>query len=325
MALQTEGVVTIVGYASLMDEGSARDTTPCLVNWRLGHVDDFCRVFDLVSIINVRRGLASGKHLATCTARRKPGSRLRVCIYDVPSTSYPGLLARERRLREETVDFRTDTGDVGSGQIFSQYSDEEYRAERVTTAEQWHEEVGQYYAGALIYRDDLLPVPSYLQKCTKAFAALGKESLSNFLDCSFLGDGVTPIRSYLGPQQLAASTQAAELQRMQQKLSIQTPPLINRRWELARGEHSPAQQGVLLRVMQFNTLADGLSGMDPDKGGFDCPAGCLSWCAHRGANILRLKAAFCQRIHGAPLWCVCEQGVSARATAGRGDQARCVA
>lgn len=43
--------------------------------------------------------------------------------------------------------------------MFTEYSDQEYRTERATTEKMWHDEVGQYYDGERIYRDDLLPVP----------------------------------------------------------------------------------------------------------------------------------------------------------------------
>lgn len=195
----SEATVTILGYASLMDEASARATTPNLSGWNYGTVHGFCRIFNLVSIVNVRRGLATGRHLATCTARRRKGCSLRVCCYEVPKSEYSGLLARERRLRAETVEYIADgnSTETKMATMFTEYSDEEYRAERATTPELWHEEVGQYYAGAKIYRDDLLPVPSYLEKCVTAYTALG--SLDNFLDNSFLGDG-TSIRSYLAEQ-----------------------------------------------------------------------------------------------------------------------------
>ena len=190
-------VVTIAGFASLMDEASARETTPSITNWRYGWAEGWCRVFNLVSILNIRRGFATGERLVTCTARPRPASRLRVCLYDVPAAEYPELLARERRLREATTRYTTDGGEEGEAVIFAEYSDEEYRRERASTAELWHEEVGQWYDGEKIYRDDLLPVPRYLERCLAAFHALGPCDLANFLDESFLGDGVTSIREYI--------------------------------------------------------------------------------------------------------------------------------
>ena len=172
-ATQGGVVVTIAGFASLMDEASARETTPSITNWRYGWAEGWCRVFNLVSILNIRRGFATGERLVTCTARPRPASRLRVCLYDVPAAEYPELLARERRLREATTRYTTDGGEEGEAVIFAEYSDEAYRRERANTAELWHEEVGQWYDGEKIYRDDLLPVPRYLERCLAAFHALG--------------------------------------------------------------------------------------------------------------------------------------------------------
>ena len=53
-------VVTICGFATLMDEASAREATPSLRHFRLGRVDGHCRVFNLASILNIRRGVARG-------------------------------------------------------------------------------------------------------------------------------------------------------------------------------------------------------------------------------------------------------------------------
>ena len=60
----------------------------------------------------------------------------------------------------------------------------------------YEREVGQYYRGQL-YRTDLLPVPDYVLRCLRAQQRAGKEALVNFLDGSYLGDGVTSLRAHL--------------------------------------------------------------------------------------------------------------------------------
>ena len=84
VAASTPGRLSIAGYASLMDEASARETMPSMSGFRYGVVDGYCRIFNLVSIVNIRKGLATGRRLATCTARPRPGSQLRVCCFDIP-------------------------------------------------------------------------------------------------------------------------------------------------------------------------------------------------------------------------------------------------
>ena len=48
-----------------------RHTRTCM--WMRRWVDGHCRIFNLVSIINIRRGHATGRRLATATARRREG------------------------------------------------------------------------------------------------------------------------------------------------------------------------------------------------------------------------------------------------------------
>lgn len=200
---QDGATVTVAGYASLMDEASARETTPTLTNWRYGTLPGYGRVFDLVSIVNIRKGLARGRHLVTCTARPMEGREIKVCLYDVPVAEFPDLASRERRLATtaERV-LENDATSATQCYVFTRYSDERYRLERADTPEKWHEEVGQHYSGEHIYREDCLPVPSYLRRCVDAYERIGE--LDNFLDNSFLGNGMTSIREYIAAQGDAA-------------------------------------------------------------------------------------------------------------------------
>jgi hypothetical protein len=44
-----------------------------------------------------------------------------------------------------------------------------------------------------------------------------------------------------------------------------------------------------LRVLQWNLLADGLSGRHPDKGGFSSPAACLEWECRRAGILAEVR------------------------------------
>lgn len=47
-------------------------------------------------------------------------------------------------------------------------------------------------------REDILPMPHYLQLCTEAAATIGGEfGLQNWLDTTFLADRQTTIRQYM--------------------------------------------------------------------------------------------------------------------------------
>jgi hypothetical protein len=63
------------------------------------------------------------------------------------------------------------------------------------------------------------------------------------------------------------------------------PPLYPRVWLSGKKEAPPGK--VLLKFMQFNVLADGLSGEDPNKGGFKAaPPEALDW-QFRRINLVR--------------------------------------
>ena len=198
------GRVHIAGYASLMDEGSARATSPSAADFKLRWVKGFCRVFNLISIINIRRGVARGDRLATCTACRREGSALRVFSFSIDESEFAALAERETRLRLELV--HTCSGDAFEVDerpvlMWTQSSDEHYWRTRCKgDAAVFAREVGQHYAGRL-YRADVLPVPSYVLRCMRAQRAAEPEgALRNFLDTSFLGDGRTTLREWLGAE-----------------------------------------------------------------------------------------------------------------------------
>ena len=196
------GRVSVAGYASLMDEASAVETMPGLSDFRYGWVDDYCRIFNLVSIVNIRRGLATGTRLATCTARPRPGTQLRVCLFDIPLEELLPLATREARLHLEPVPVSVTGGTESSSALLClESSDLEYRARWCGATDAYHEQVGQHYDGPL-YREDLLPVPAYMLKCLRAHAVVG--TVDNFLDASFLGDGRTALREYIGSELASA-------------------------------------------------------------------------------------------------------------------------
>ena len=117
-----------------MDPKSAAETMPSLRNFRTGTVQNFCRVFNLVSIINIKRGFANEPYLATCTAVRKNESTLLVSLFDVPVSEYEAFARREVRLRHELTEFNEANDSpghrVGKGILCTAFSDEEYFIQR---------------------------------------------------------------------------------------------------------------------------------------------------------------------------------------------------
>ena len=136
------GCFTVIGYGSLVDPKWAQESMPSLTNFRAGKVKDFCRIFNLVSIVNIKRGYAREPYLGTCTAVRREGSNLLVSLFDVPSSEYEAFARREVRLRHEIIEYIEGDTVSGKGIICTAFSDEEYFEERcmVSYFEEEHEE-----------------------------------------------------------------------------------------------------------------------------------------------------------------------------------------
>ena len=193
-ARRRDGRLTILGYASLMDEVSARTTSPSASDFRLVTVPNYCRIFNLVSVINLERGLAVPPHLCTCTARRRESAAISGCAFSIAESDFEALAARETRLRLELV--RT-TGDNEPALMWAESSHDHFVRQRCGgDADAYAAAVGRFYGGEL-YREDALPVPSYVLRCLRAQRAAAPAALQNFLDASYLGDGATPLRSWL--------------------------------------------------------------------------------------------------------------------------------
>jgi len=161
-------------------------------------VENYARVYDLVGIINIERGFASGKQIGHNSARPWPGVDLYVSLYDITTDQFAALEARERRLRVTMVQYRETGSRTGTGtaRMFTQFSDREYRAERAI-GDLWEEEVGQFYNGTCIYRTDILPIPNYLMRVRDAYASVSSEFKDHYLDTTYLGNATTTLREYI--------------------------------------------------------------------------------------------------------------------------------
>ena len=107
----------------------------------------------------------------------------------------------------------------------------------------------------------------------KRFAALKPKKGKRSLSCIRIdtGSATAHLSSQFGSISKAGMANSA--------------PLYRRRW----AESSKKKEGVDLRVVQFNVLADGLSGRDTKLGGFDsAPKDSLKWEARRERLIEEL-------------------------------------
>lgn len=201
-------MISVVGYGSLLSEASARQTVPALQNFRLVRVPGFRRIFNKVGVVFLSRHGAdqNSRELASCSTERSDDCEIICSQFECSPEDFVGLYEREHRFRwieVETVGFDNE-GDVpeqrkgtqSAGRMCTGYDDVEYRLNKCITPAEYELRVGRYYTGAL-WRDDILPFPRYLAFCLQAASSQGDEVLNNFLDSSYLADGVTSIRGYL--------------------------------------------------------------------------------------------------------------------------------
>lgn len=189
---------TVFGFGSLLSEASARETVPSLENYRHVRVDGWKRVFSKVAMIFIWKYGASPdqRDIASCATRPDPAVSIMVACFDCPDEDFWPLYEREHRYRWVEVTGEDEHGEAVTGRMCTEWTDEDYRLNRCVTDAEYRERVGQYYDGP-IWRDDILPFPTYLAHCLDAVERAGPDVLDNFLDTSFLADGITPLRRYL--------------------------------------------------------------------------------------------------------------------------------
>ena len=81
-----EGLVTLVGFGSLLSERSARTTFPDLSNLRLGRLVGWRRVFAHVAPIFFERGIANveTREMSSLSVEPCPGARCVVSLFEAP-------------------------------------------------------------------------------------------------------------------------------------------------------------------------------------------------------------------------------------------------
>jgi hypothetical protein len=197
-AMGGEGVITVLGYGSLLSQRSALETVPRLTGFRRVRLPGYRRIFNKVGVVFFSRHGAdpASLEIASCSTEMMPGSEIICSAFDVPEADFPALYEREHRFRWVEVRALDEAGMPVQGRICTSSTDMDYRLNKCVTQAEYYRRVGPYYSGPL-WRDDILPFPRYLVFCLQAAASQGQAVLDNFLDCSFLADGCTSIRQYL--------------------------------------------------------------------------------------------------------------------------------
>lgn len=191
-------MISVIGYGSLLSEQSARETVPELQNFRLVEVPGYRRIFNKVGIVFFSRHGAHETDLEIASCSTEPDENVSIICsqFECGEQAFRTLYEREHRFRWAEVSTVDCMGERALGRICTGFNDQDYRLNKCITDDEYHNRVGQFYSGQ-IWRDDILPFPRYLAFCLQAAERQGKEVLDNFLDSSFLADGITNIRTYL--------------------------------------------------------------------------------------------------------------------------------
>ncbi|WP_031550203.1 hypothetical protein [Parvularcula oceani] len=188
----------VAGYGSLLSEASARETVPNLRDFQLVTVRGYKRVFDKVAVVFFARHGATPdrRDIAACSTRAEPGFEMTCCRFECDDEDFLALYEREHRYRWVMVDTVDAEGRVTPARMTTGTTDEDYRLNKCVTEDEYYRRVGQYYPGRL-WRDDVLPFPTYLSHILRAVRSVSDEVYQDFLDTSFLADGETSIRDYI--------------------------------------------------------------------------------------------------------------------------------
>lgn len=191
---------TIIGTASLISEDWARETCPDLQNFRLARLADTARVFGKVNPQSLYRGDAdwTTMEVASCYLSTMPGVQPIVSVFDVPKAQMSDLIKREYDYEMRLCSYATLDG-AEQGQAYGFFgfeSDAALDRYRPDAAQDYWPTIRACYSGP-VYRDDIYPEARYLECCLRACKAHGAFVYENFLQTTFLANGITSLENYL--------------------------------------------------------------------------------------------------------------------------------
>jgi hypothetical protein len=212
---QDEETITILGFGSLLSERSSRLTFPDLMNFRLGYVPNYRRVFGHPTSIFFRRNIANYETKQMSSLAVEPANEmgLVVSVFEVSNANMMtnGIPSIEFLEREEEFDIvsvpyyelippnnTTRSTTTKMGIICAKSTDEKY-LER-WGKERFEENYGRYGINSIwtwSVDSGLLPCSVYLRHCYLAAKGQNEICFNSFLDETFLVDRETTIRQYL--------------------------------------------------------------------------------------------------------------------------------
>ncbi|TNE32712.1 MAG: gamma-glutamylcyclotransferase [Alphaproteobacteria bacterium] len=193
-------MIKIFGFGTLVHEESALNTCPNLQNFKTSRTQNVCRVFGKVNLRAAFRGDVHWDSLevASCFMEPREGQDIIGVTFDVPKEEWPAMRLREIDYRCREVSYETlDGKESGTALTFFGFrNDAEFMANKSDEDKIYIDEQRQGYTGN-IYRTDVYPARSYLEKCYRAYRAAGRAAYENFLDSSYLADRKTLLVDYL--------------------------------------------------------------------------------------------------------------------------------
>lgn len=193
-------MIKIFGLGTLVLLESALQTCPNLENFQLARTHGAMRVFGKVNLRAAYRGEVNWEtmEVASCFMEPSDDSHVIGVTFDIPEDEWPAMRRREidYRCREITYENMDGSEEGRALTFFGFRSDHEFLANKSRSDRDILHERRLGYEGD-VYRHDVFPADSYLDKCFRAYRSAGEEAYHNFLDHSFLGDRETTLRQYL--------------------------------------------------------------------------------------------------------------------------------
>ena len=226
-----EPYVTIVGFGSLLSKRSALTTTPSLRNYQYVRVKGYQRIFQHPAAIFFERGPSPGialpetKEISSLSTRPNPDSSFVAAAYEIPKAAWAELAEREEEFafvdaefeplvshclppcpflltaRVSQEDGATAFAGGNVGVMCTMSTDEKLRTTSIWPRYVKH--LSPHYGETSVWGwgvdSGILPCRVYTRHCVLAVHKEGVPAyvLDSFLDDTFLGDRVTPLRLHL--------------------------------------------------------------------------------------------------------------------------------
>lgn len=196
-----QGLLTLIGFGSLLSVRSARSTFPDLLNFQAARVKNFRRIFAHTAAVFHQRGIADVKtgEVSSLSCEECSGQEILVSLFQIPANE-PGVQAfieREHEFRFLAVPVYRSDGHIWPqlAVLCGRWNDADYKAARCSPDEFYNRYT--QYGISRVWSDSILPCRIYLRHCVLAAQGLGAQVHDSFLDHTYLADRKTTIRQYL--------------------------------------------------------------------------------------------------------------------------------